>query len=414
MMETKQTQAQGSRKFFKILLPLLILLVGGVTALVIVKTAPEPRKATPPRKNPQVQVQEIQLNREKIQVSAMGTVIPARRLELKSRVGGEIVEVHPDFIEGGFIPKGSQILRIDPSDYRLAVTQNESKVVEAGYQFKLELGRQDVAEKEWQLLNDDRPASELDLELALRKPHLAKARADLAAMQAALQQARLDLERTRITAPFDVMVLTKNVEKGSQVTIQEVLAELVGTDEYWIQASIPADRLSWFVIPRSNGDEGAEASIQSGQESQRSGRVIKLLADLEEEGRMARILIAVRDPLGIESREKIFTPLLIGQFVRVLIDGKVVENAARVPRTVIQDNSRVWVVDVDGKLEGRRVKMVWREKESVLIQGNLHAGDRLLLSEVVAPYEGMPVDVVPGPSATQTSEKNSREGGHGG
>jgi len=75
--------------------------------------------------------------------------------------------------------------------------------------------------------------------LVAKEPQLEAARAKLAGEKADLRKAKLDLERTRIQAPFNAIVRKKFVDIGSQVSGQEQLAELVGTDSYWIQASIP-------------------------------------------------------------------------------------------------------------------------------------------------------------------------------
>jgi multidrug efflux pump subunit AcrA (membrane-fusion protein) len=169
-------------------------------------------------------------------------------------------------------------------------------------------------------LNSGKPADPADVELALRKPHLAKAQSDLAAAQAELDQAKLSLSRTDITAPFNSVVRDKFVEIGSQMSTQDALAELVGTDEYWIRVSLPVDRLRWIRIPSNRSETGALATIHY-RGHQRTGRVIRLLGDLEAQGRMARILVSVKDPLGRKGTQPDTMPLLIGEYVRVEIQG---------------------------------------------------------------------------------------------
>ena len=392
-------------KIFKVYFPIpfIIIAIGVVAAYFLFTTSPQPNKITPQKAVPQVRIEEIHLQKQMVTVTAMGTVIPARKLELKSKVSGEIVEIHPEFVDGGFIRKGEVLLQIDPADYELMVAQKKSKVVEARYALKLEMGHQEVAKREWELLNGGQKASDLDLELALRKPHLDKARADVAAAAAELKQARLDLNRTKISAPFNGIVLSKNVEKGTQVGVQESLAELVGTDEYWIQVSIPVDRLGWFDIPRRVKEKGAPVVIRSDSNSEIYGQVIKLLGDLEEEGRMARILVSVVDPLGLKKGGGDQKPLLIGQYVRVQIAGKELEKAARIPRSALRGGKLVWLVGEDGKLLTREVEVAWREEETLLIREGLKNGDRLVVTEMAAPEEGMLVQVISEPSAKISS-----------
>jgi RND family efflux transporter MFP subunit len=294
---------------------------------------------------------------------------------------------------------GDEVLRIDPVDYELAVRQKQSKVANSVYGMKLEQGYQDVAKREWELLGGKEDAKASDVELALRKPHLRKARADLGAAEAELAQARLNLARTRIHAPFNAVVRSRNVAIGSQVSTQDTVGELVGTDAYWIQASVPVDRLSWIAVPRRSGEAGAVVSIRyGGGRWTRDGQVIKLLSDLEPGGRMARILIEVDDPLDLAanapSTQTHRPPLLIGEYVLMDIQGPEVADVFRIPRTALRDDDHVWIAGPGGTLSIRKVSPVWRGSETVLVADGLAEGDRLVVSELPAPVEGMPVRVV--------------------
>ncbi len=388
------SSSPSAGRWTKRLLPLVILAIGVFAAVIILKTAPQPKKAAPPKKIPQVRVQEIRLVDERVAIPVMGTVVPARKLSLKAQVGGEIVALHPEFVEGGFMGAGETILRIDPVDYQLLVARAESRVAEARYQLKLELGHQEVAKREWQLLGGGRPASDFERELALRRPHLDKARAEVKAAEAELEQAKVDLSRTRLTAPFNAVLLSRQVVRGSRITPHEALAELVGTDEYWVRVSVPVDRVGWFAVPASPREVGARALVRFGEEGEMAGRVIRLLGDLEEQGRMARALVSVPDPLGRKKGDRVAAPLLLGQFVQVAIEGNRLSRVARIPRTALREDDTVWIVDGEGRLRLRRVTVAWREKETLLVQGELHGGERLVLSEVTAPAEGMAVEVL--------------------
>jgi len=347
--------------------------------------------------DPLVRVEMVQQANERAIVRAMGTVVPALEMVLKSRVPGEIIATHPEFIEGGFLKKGTKILQIDPQDYELAVEQKRSQVVNAQYALKMELGHQEVAQREWELLKGDKPAKDLDLELALRKPHLEKARAELVAAEADLKQAKLDLARTAIRAPFNAIVRNKHVELGSQVSTQDVLAELVGADEYRIQVSIPVDRLKWITIPTEMGESGSAVRIIYGTGSaptfQRMGKVIKLLGDLDAEGRMARVLVSVKDPLDRQGNETKRPPLLIGDYVRVEIEGHELKDVFKIPRTALRDNSKIWVEKGEGVLHIRQVEVVWRDPQYIFLRDGLKEGERLIVSDLATPVEGMAVIV---------------------
>jgi len=381
------------RPIIRIVLSVVILSMGVGTAAYLKNSSPRTQKRPPVKLSPPVQVEVVQLSEYQIVVRAMGTVIPDREVVLKSRVSGEVVDIDPEFTEGGFLRKNMKVLQIDPLDYELALERQQSKVVDAEYALKLELGHQVVAKREWELLNGDQPAQDMEKELALRKPHLDKARAELAAAQAELKTAMLDLGRTQIMAPFNAMVRSKSVDLGSQVTPQESLAELVGTDAYRIQASIPIDHLGWIQIPDQADGSGSKARIIYGQGHECMGTVTRLMGDLSTEGRMARILMEIKDPLGLNADDQDRVPLLIGEYVRVEIQGRKLDHVFQIPRTALRDNSSIWIVGENQTLKIRKVRPVWRDADIVLLQDGLNFQERLIVSDLPAVVEGMSVRV---------------------
>jgi RND family efflux transporter MFP subunit len=393
--EKQPDSARSPRPIIRIVLSLVILGAGIGAAFYIKNSAPRAKKRPPVKLSPTVLIQTVQPSSYQIIVTAMGTVIPDREVVLKSRVSGEIVEIHPEFTEGGFLKKDMRIIQIDPQDYELALVRKRSTVTDAEYALKLELGRQAVAKREWEILDQGKKAQDMEKELALRQPHLNKVRAELSAAEAELEAAMLNLERTHITVPFNAMVRSKSVDRGSQVTPQDSLAELVGTDAYRVQASLPVDRLEWIDVPVRAGDHGSKARIIYGQGNEYSGTVIRLMGDLSTEGRMARILLEVADPLGLNASNQDHTPLLIGEYVRAKILGRKLDNVFQIPRTALKDNSSIWIVSENQTLKIRKVRPVWRDADVVLLKDGLKPGEQLIVSDLPAPVEGMRVRVEP-------------------
>jgi RND family efflux transporter MFP subunit len=366
---------------------------GIIGAAHITKTAPKARRRPPAKIAPLVEVARIQPGIHNVAVQAMGTVVPAREIVLESRVSGEIVALHPQFTVGGFLEKGSEVLRIDPVDYELAVTLAQARVKDSESILKVAEEEAAAAIEEWRLLYKEKPEDNKIPALVAKEPQLEAARAKLAGDKADLRKAKLDLDRTRILAPFNAIVRKKFVDVGSQVSSQEQLAELVGTDIYWIQASIPVDRLNWIRIPRQTSETGSKVRIFHRNEYEHSGTVIKLLGDLEQEGRMARVLIEVRDPLGLSAKEKEQLPLLIGEYLRLEIQGRQLDNVYRIPRSALRENTRIWVASSNDTLKIREVDVLWRDTQTVLFRDGLEPGDRLIVSELPTPVEGMAVQI---------------------
>jgi RND family efflux transporter MFP subunit len=389
--DTPSDRLPVGRRLRQGIIGLLIIAVGIGGAAYFKTTAPHADKRPPKTVAPLVEVTTATPDSHQVVVSAMGTVIPARSLSLESRVTGEVIQMHPEFQTGGLLKAGEDVLQIDREDYELAVIRAKSAVVEAEYALKLEEGRQEIARREWAILNGDQPADALDKELALRRPHLRKAQADLASARANLKQARIDRERTRITMPFNAIVRSRSVELGSQVAAQEKLADVVGTDAYWIEVSIPVDRLAWIAIPRQAGETGASARVRNQNGHIESGRVIRLLSDLESEGRMARLLVEVQDPLALDPGETPHPPLILGEYVRVDIQGRVLDDVFRIPRAALRDDTRIWLANENGTLQIRSVAPLWRDAEYVLLRDGFSTGDRLITSDLTAAVDGMAI-----------------------
>ena len=328
------------RKLIIAIVCIILIVVAVVGAISFIKTAPKAERKSPPKVAPLVETQHLKAADQTVVIRLTGTVTPSEDIVLRARVSGEIVEMSPDFIDGGRLDKGSVAVWIDPVDYELALSDAEATLEKARFDYKLELGRQGVAKREWELLKTS-DASELEKELALRFPHLAASKAALEAAESSLEKARLNLARTQVRIPFDSVVLERRVNIGSQASPQDALARLAGTDAYWVLVSIPVDRLGWVDIP------GSTARVISNSGAVREGTVIKLLADLEEKGRMARLLVEIADPLCIRPENAGKKPLLIGEYVRVEISGRHLKQVYSIPRYALREDSSIWIASND-------------------------------------------------------------------
>ncbi len=386
----------------KIIIPILLIAMALGVGKIIILTTKKPEKKQPQRTAYAAEVMVLKAGEQSVKLRVTGTVVPALQMTLRSRVVGEIVDVAPEFIDGGFFKQGEVILNIDPVDYQLALEQQKAVRAEAEYQLKLEEGRRDIAKREWELLNVNDDASEADRELALRVPHLKYRVANLEAARAELEKASLNLARTEIRAPFNAVVVERKADLGTQATVQEALALLAGSDEFYVRASIPVDRLSWIEC---DPETGSEVTFTRNTGEVRTGRVIRLESALEEKGRMARVLISVKNPL------KGAQPLLLNEYVRIEIKGAPIENAYRIPRSALRDDRFVWLATQKGTLEIRTVEILWRDATEVLISGGLTDGELLVLTGLSTPINGMKLRIAGDPASDQKSNGTPGEKG---
>jgi RND family efflux transporter MFP subunit len=326
-----------------------------------------------------------------VNLSAMGTVIPSRSITLKSRVGGFVKEKSKKMIPGGLFKKGEIMLRLEEEDFLLNVARQKSALAKLQAGLRLEMGKQEVAREELKILQNGskRPISNADL--ALREPQLAQIKADIAGAETDLARANLDLERTIVKAPFNCMVMTVNVEPGSQISSQDTLASLTGTDDYWVQASLPTDQLKWVDFPLKTHGQGSPAWLTTRDNPPRPGHVIRLLGKLTNETRLATLLITIEDPLGLQRQGR--SPLLLDSYVNIRIKGTQLSQVIALPRKLVRDGDQVWCVDDNRKLIIKPIDAVWRDEQHIFVSGGLEPGDQIVVSDMSSPVEGMTLQV---------------------
>lgn len=394
MQSSSHDPSSGRAGLFpRVVLPLAVLVVGGLLAYWLFQTGPQVTSRPPAPEAVLVEVQPVVFGPGQALVEAMGTVVPAREVTLSAPVGGEIVRMSSNLIQGGLFREGETLLAVEQADYDLVVRQLAGEVAEAEAALQLEQGFQDVARREYEILGEK--LGDDELELVLRKPQLDTARARLETARARLDRARLDLERTVVRAPFSSVVQQRQVNLGSRVAANAPLVTLLGTDEFWVEVVVPVQYLQWLAIPRNPGERGALARVYDGaawgEGIFRQGRVLRLAADLEEQGRMARLLVAITDPLGLLAENRGRPRLFVGSYVRLELEGKKLDSVAPLSRSLLRDGDRVWIMNDENRLEIRTVEIAFRHRDRVLVSGGIRPGERLVSSGLAAPVAGLPL-----------------------
>ena len=262
------------RILFKAVLPIVV--IGGAAYVVrsLYLTAPvvEREAADPP--DPIVSVAALQPGSHRVTIEAYGTVVPAQHVTLQAQVSGRIIYQHPSLVPGGILPESSEVIRIEPKVYELRVRRAEVAVESADASFELERGQQVVAAREWGLLKDQIESSQEMEDFALRKPQRRRAQAEIEAARNQLDMAKLDLERTALRAPFNALVLDEAVDMGQLISPQTTVAELVGTDGYWVRVSVPFEMLDHIRFPDGPDGHGSSAQVFVSADEKRFSRTV--------------------------------------------------------------------------------------------------------------------------------------------
>ncbi len=377
MAGNKTTPHRGPR----LLLACAVIVLCSLVSAALIYTSPTTEKIERKRPPKLVQTMKVQPRTEPIAVTAYGVVIPAREVTVEAEVRGRVIRQNTSLVPGGFIPRGEELIHIDPSDYTIALEETEAAFEEAEFELAVEQGRQVVASREWKLLQSDLSESEANRSLALREPHLKKAEALVRKAQNRIKKAKLDLSRTTVVAPFNAVVLDEQVEVGQLVDRGITVCTLAGSDAFWVRVSLPIDKLRWIRLP-DGSSPGAKATVflDSGRGTAigRDARVVRLLSDLDPKGRMARILISVPDPLGLHNGGDAL-PLLLSSYVRVRIDAGELTDVIAIPRSALREGNRIWVVGTEHELEIRNATIVWAWEETLYLPSDCIEPDEELV-----------------------------------
>lgn len=389
----------------------LIVLAGLAALVVIFSTEPGAQREGAVRATAMlVDVTRPEAGDFRPVIEAMGAVRPARQITLRPRVAGQVTSIESAFTPGGRVDKGDVLLRIDEADYRNALEQRRSELAQAEAELAIERGEQVVAERDYRELGRDLPPAKKAL--VQREPQLKRAKAQVRSARAAVAQAELELERTTVTAPFDAQVLTREANVGSQVSASEPLARLAGRQTYWVEAAVPMHKLQRLSFADGDARQGSLVRVRNRtawpEGVYREGYLYRLIGELEGETRLARVLVAVDDPLAIEAGSDDTPPLMLGAYVESRIRGRPIENTFKLSRDYIRKDDTVWLMR-DGRLVINEVDIVFRDAEHAYIRSGLSEGDRVVTTNLATVKEGVKLRLKQ--NGTGPDESDSAPGG---
>lgn len=371
-----------------------VLFVFGAVAVGLLVTRPQPETEAPEERAIPVETQELARRPVRRIVHAQGSVEPAKEVSLAAQIEGRVEWVSPSLRPGALVREGEVLVRIESIDHELAVQNALGDVEVAEAELELERARAAIAKREWDAYEEEF-GSEIDpSRAALREPQLAGARARLEAARARVEELRVDLRRTEIEAPFDALVLEEMVDPGTTVSPQSELVRLAGTARFRVQVRVPVSDLPFLDIPEIEGERGSRAEVvmtAGDREVRRIGHVIQLAGALDPAGRMARLLVAIDDPLGLEHTDDPRDrglPLLLNAYVRVAIRSDHVDDLIEVPRAALSSEEDVFVYE-DGELQIRDVEIAWGTRDTVMVASGLPDAVTVVTSPIARPLPGM-------------------------
>ncbi len=367
-------------------------------------------------------------------VLGYGNVQPDMVWNAVAEVSGKIVEKHSLLKQGAILKKGELLLRIDPADYELAIAQtkanrqsiqaqmNELKIKEENTRISLKIEQQvlkvaqqelnrlqqlltrkvvstDAADKqERAVLAQNQQVQSLQNSLNLIPAERQLLDAQLAVANTQLESAKLNLERTTITLPFDARIAQVKVENNQFTQPGQVLVVADSIDVAEVTARIAMQKARHLFQPTSSPIDlshlpkvfglSATVRLQEGDfKVEWAGRFVRASEELDLQTRTLGIIVAVDKPYR-QAIPGVRPPLVKNMFVAVELRGKPRPSSLIIPRSALHDK-QVYVVNQDSRLEKRALEIDFFQSNFVAIKNGLKKGEQVVVSDLIPAIEGM-------------------------
>lgn len=380
--------------------PFVALAIGVVGFMGINAIAQEDQNKTAVDTRPTVQVEPVEANNHQVIINSYGEIKPLENTQLAAQVSGEVVSWHPSFVAGGVVSRGDTLISIEKDNYEAAVLVAEADLARAKAALIEEQAQAKVAEDEAK-----RFPNKARTDLFLRKPQVLSAQAAVKSAQAALKRAQRDLDNCDIKAPYDALVVSRNVGVGQFVAMGAQVADLNNIET--AEVIIPIAGFDSVFLPERI--KGIKATIiQKGLNSfTREGVIDRDLGIVDNATRMSSLVVRIEDPYGLKTQQP---AIKFGSYVQVNFAGAMLNNIYRLPQSLV-NNQTVWIVNENQELEPRKVTVVREEGEYFYISSGLNADDKLVTTLPEYPQKGMQVKVagMGEPSNANTNTESSAD-----
>jgi hypothetical protein len=238
----------------------------------------------------------------------------------------------------------------------------------------------------------------------LRLPQLREAEANVESAKAQLAQAKRNLERTKVRAPFDGRVRQRRVGLGQSVGPGTPLGSVFAIEYAEVRLPITARDMAFLTLPEGPEDPPVDVELRDAlnhDETVWTAKIIRTEGTLDENSLELFAIARVSDPFGRESERP---PLRIGQPVIAFIPGHVLKDVIAVPRIAVRQLDRIILLDPNElTIESHRIEAIWSDEEYVIVRDlPIADGSLVATTHLIYAPDGSKVEILPDPNvATQ-------------
>ena len=392
----------------RIVLPFVLLVLGVIGYNKLSVEIPE--EAQPRRERKPVETRVLELKREdyQVEIPSQGNIRAHGLVNLTAEVAGKVQAIHPPFEEGAFFSKGDILLEINPIDLQVALISAQAQVASAQLNLEKEEALAEQARLDWKDLGyEDDPSA-----LVRREPQLKAARQGLLLAEAQEESALRNLERTKVTAPFDGRVLRRTVGVGQSIGPSTALAEIFATDYSEVRLPLSTLNLRDITLPEDASDPPLPVTLRDGLDDQSStewsARILRTEGALDANTLELFAIARIEDPFGLRSEHP---PLRVGQPVIAAIPGKTLEDVFVIPREAVSQLSRIRIVDpTTMKLDSSYIRPLHSDDDHIIFRdSSLEDGTLLVLTRLVYAPDGGGVIIIPEENEASPDDSPSGE-----
>ena len=373
-----------------VLMPFAIILSALAVLAVLQMLAPEPTKRPVIVKAPLVNVLSLQAQDVTFIIHSQGNVEPRTKTTLISEVSGMVTGVSDKFHVGGFFKKGEVLLTIDDITYQVALLRAQAQLESAQAVLIEEKARSQQAEDEWRLTG--KPVEQAPV-LALRLPQLKQAEAGVLAVKADLREATAKLARTKIIAPYDAMLTSKQVDVGQYVTMGSILAKTFAVDYAEVRLPIKPRDVAFLNLPRIH--QLADLNIQvdlfyqlEGKKHAWQAKIIRYEGVVDSVNRVHYVVAQIDDPYGIAAKSS-HDEIRIGTFVNAKAKGKKLANVIAFPLGAVYSGNTLYLIDKDNRLSIEQINILRTDADYAYTRDVFSEDKRLILTKLATPVDNM-------------------------
>jgi len=371
----------------KTFLPALIALAGCAVTLLLVALGEEDEFQVVTSMPLTVETLFVKKTDYQIQVPAWGFVAPRETLDICAEVSGKVVWVPDGVFSGAAVKENELLFKIDDRTYQNTLAEAIAEKSQAQQALEIEKGRQIIAEKEWEFLENSKWQGSKNKSLALRIPQLREKEAALQIAAAKEVRAALDVERTQITAPCDGVILDETLAVGRFLETGDAGLQIACTDCYQITA---------FFSPEYAIDPGAtKVSVNTGS-NRHEGVIRSVLPEIDRKTRHKQVLIEFSG-----------SQVVLGDYAELMLPGPFYGDVTVIPKKALRSGNTVWVLSENRTLEIRTVSILGKDMENVVVGEGLFEDDQVVLSHIASPLAGMKLTPLPQqPDNSSNMKKN--------